>query len=118
MPLLKNENEVFLFVASDYSDVKADTKFDIIFPYQNQNEFQYTSIVLKYISVNPSYEIDYIPKGYSALCLFEFETERSTLLSKLAVYMDKKDSLKNGSLIITQQPLFDRLMEVNSNEVG
>ncbi|MBS7233029.1 hypothetical protein KHA90_18565 [Flavobacterium psychroterrae] len=110
LPKIVNPNQIFLFARAYDLDVKVDTTFDIIFMYNNIDNWLKTKCVLKYVSVNPSYEIDYIPMNYSALCLFEFEDGKPEILNKLQCYMEKKD-LHHDNLIITQIPLLEKILK-------
>ncbi|CAA9202689.1 hypothetical protein [Flavobacterium collinsii] len=110
LPKIENTNQVFLFARSYDLDVKVNTIFDVLFMYSNINEWVTTKCLLKYVSVNPSYEIDYIPMNYSALCLFEFLDVKPEMLNKLQYYMEKKD-LYHDNLIISQVPLLEKILE-------
>jgi hypothetical protein len=112
-----SSNEIFVFAASNYTDIKIETIFDTIIPIRNITAYLECSCILKYVSVNPSYEIDYIPKGYSAICLFEFPDGKPDMLNKLAYYGEKKDYTKHDTLILTQKAVMDKLLEEKSKTI-
>lgn len=108
----KNINENELFVFHPYYDIKINTTFDTLYAYQNIEKWVEVKCTLKYVSVNPSYEIDYIPAGYSAICLLEFENGIPEIAKKLPFYMDKKDPLKHDVLGLTQKTVLEKLIQV------
>ncbi|PXY42534.1 hypothetical protein DMB65_00460 [Flavobacterium cheongpyeongense] len=116
LPKIENSNQVFLFARSYDLDIKVNTNFDVLYSYNNINECVKTKCILKYISVNPSYEIDYIPSGVSALCLFEFEDGKPEILNKLLYYMDKDKHLTYDNLIITQMSLYIKISELLNSD--
>lgn len=102
-----NENEMFLFAAADYVNIYINTSFNIIIPSRNIENSIESHTILKYVSVNPSYEIDYLPKGYSGICIFEFPNGKPDILNKLAVYGEKKDFSQHDTLILTHIKILD-----------
>jgi hypothetical protein len=109
LPRILNKNEIFIFVYHPYYDTKVNTTFDILYVCQDIENFIEVKCTLKYVSVNPSYEIDYIPAGFSALCLFEFENGIPEIIKKLPIFMEKRDSLKHESLVLTQKAVWEKL---------
>ena len=110
LPKNLSKNEIFIFVYHPYYDTKIGTTFNVIFPNTNINGWQEVKCTLKYVSVNPSYEIDYIPRGYSALCLFEFEGGIPEAINKLPFFMEKRDPTKHDTLILTQKKVLNKLL--------
>ena len=112
LPKIVNKNEIFIFVYHPYYDIKVNTTFDTLYAYKNIEEYVEVKCTLKYVSVNPSYEIDYIPAGYSALCLFEFENGVPEIIKKLPFFLEKKDLIKYDSLALTQKLVVERIIEI------
>lgn len=112
LPKNINENEIFVFVFHPYYDTKINTTFDTLYAYKSIEEWVEIKCTLKYVSVNSSYEIDYIPAGYSALCLFEFENGIPEMIKKLPFFMEKKDPLKHDSLALTQKLVLEKILEI------
>lgn len=110
LPSLENENQVFLFVKSYQINVKIHTKFDVLFLYSDIGNHLVTNIELLYSSVNPSYEIDFIPLGYTSLCLFEFEDGKPEMLNKLRHYMSSEKCENCDYIIFTQSNLLKHLL--------
>lgn len=110
LPKIENTNQVYLFARSYDLDIKIETTFDVLYMYNNIDEWVETKCILKYVSVNPSYEIDYIPMNYSALCLFEFVDGKPEMLTKLPDYMDKKENVIKDNLIISQMSLLKKIV--------
>lgn len=104
-------NEIFIFASADFTDVKTGSEFNVIFPWKNLHEYEKCSCVLNYVSVNPNYETDYLPKGYSALCILEFINGTPEMLRLLAIYGEKKDYTKHDTLILTQKEALNRLLK-------
>jgi len=104
------ENDFFVFARGYNDKLKVNTKFDVIIPRRSINESIYCRSILKYVSVNPNYEIDYLPCGYSAIGLLEFPDGKPELLKRLAVFMEKKDYTIHDSLILTQKAILDKIL--------
>ncbi|MFH6989458.1 hypothetical protein ACHRVW_17090 [Flavobacterium collinsii] len=67
---LKEPNSVNLLyvfattvAGNGYLEIKVNTKFDIIFAKKNSNDFEECSVILRYVNMNPRYQIDYLPGG-------------------------------------------------------
>ena len=106
------QNELFVFARGYNDDIKIGSTFNVVFPRRNPNRYFEILIELKYVSVNPNYEIDYLPKGYSAICLLKFRNEMpKEILKKLACYGEKRDKQKHDTLILTQKEGLNRLLK-------
>jgi hypothetical protein len=103
-------NEIFIFGTTGYADIPVETLFDVIFSYHGVIDYVYEKSILKYVSVNPSYEINYLPQGYSGLCLLEFPDGKPDILNKLAIFGDKKDYSIHDTLILTQKPILEKIL--------
>ncbi|AMA49869.1 hypothetical protein [Flavobacterium covae] len=112
IPVKPIKNELFVFARGYNEDLKIGSLFNVIFPSKNPNEYIENLIELKYVSVNPKYEIDYLPKGYSGICLLKFQNEiPNEILKKLAGYDEKKDNQKHDTLILTQKAGLKKLLK-------
>ncbi|WP_264536976.1 hypothetical protein [Flavobacterium sp. N1736] len=109
-----NTNQLYVFattvVGNGYLEIKTNTKFDIIFPRKNTNEFKECNVILRYVNVNPRHQIDYLPGGYTGLCLLEFPNGKPELFNRLKYYGEKKDYNKHDTLILTQRPVMEKLL--------
>lgn len=106
------QNELFVFARGYNDELKIGSTFDVIFPRRSPNMYIESLIELKYVSVNPKYEIDYLPKGYSGICLLKFHNEMpNEILNKLAVYEEKRDRQKHDTLILTQKEGINKLLK-------
>jgi hypothetical protein len=110
-----NSDEVFLFASAGLTEIKNLTSFNMLFAYRNLEHSVNCNVILKYISINPSYEIDYLPKGYSAICIFEFPEGKPEILNKLAYYGEKKDYSIHDTLILTQKPVLTEILKRLNN---
>ncbi len=122
LPKSNNLNQIFVFattlVANGYLEIKVGTQFDIIFPAKEINNLINCNVSLKYVNVNPRYEIDYLPGGYTGICLLEFENGiPKNMIDKLAIYETPKDSLKNDVLILTQKSLLEEIMQIKNKSI-
>jgi hypothetical protein len=109
------ENQIFIMGSSIYCEVPIETSFDVIYPNRNILDYIFVKSTLKYVSVNPSYEIDYLPQGYSGLFLLEFPDEIPEILNKLGMHREKKDLSIHDHLVLTQKPVLDRILEELDN---
>ncbi|MEN9918035.1 MAG: hypothetical protein RL662_471 [Bacteroidota bacterium] len=103
-------DQLLLFGAAEYADIPIETHFDVIIPYRKMEEYVYARSILIYITVNPSYEINFLPKGYSVICLLEFTEGKPDILNKLAIYGDKKDYYTHDILILTQKLILEEIL--------
>ena len=110
LPIPK-ETEIFIFGTSGYCDVPIETSFDVIYPNRNILDYIFVKSTLKYVSVSPRYEIDYLPNGYSGLLLLEFPEGVPNMLNKLGVSREKKDLSIHDYLWLTQNSVVDRILE-------
>lgn len=108
------ENAIYVFCTTVLSngelDIHINTKFNSLIAYRS-NEYTQCNTILKYVSVNPSYEIDYLPGGYTGLCLLEFPDGKPDILKKLAVYGEKKDYSIHDTLILTQEAILKKILD-------
>ena len=109
LPIPK-ETEIFIFGTSGYCDVPIETPFDIIYPNRNILDYVFVKSTLKYVSVSPRYEIDYLPNGYSGLCLLEFPEGIPDMLNKLGMSREKKDFSTHDYLWLTQKTILDKIL--------
>jgi hypothetical protein len=102
--LIPAENQLAVF-ARGYSDtLRVGTQFDVLFPQKHPDDLVYCAVTLAYVSVNPGYEIDHLPHGYSGICFLEFEGDLpKALLKKLAAYDCLKDPKVHDLLVLTQR---------------
>lgn len=108
------DNEIYVFARGYNDDLKVGSTFGIMFPRKRVNDYIETIIELKSVSVNPKYKTDYLPKGYSGICLLKFsEGLPIEMLNKLASYDEKKDTQKHDTLILTQKESLDKLLSVS-----
>jgi hypothetical protein len=114
LPISK-ENQIFIMGSSGYCDVPIETSFDVIYPGRNIYDYVFVKSVLKYVSVNPSYEIDYLPNGYSGLLLLEFPEGIPEILNKLGMSREKEDFAIHDYLWLTQRPILKRILEELDN---
>lgn len=116
---LNNQNQLYVFattlVANGHLEIKVGTPFDIIFPSKETNKYIMCDVILKYVNVNPRYEIDYLPGGYTGICLLEFNNGIPEIISKLAYYGDKKDYSIHDILILTQKPILTEILKRLNN---
>jgi hypothetical protein len=105
---INNPNQLYVFattlIANGYLKIENNTHFEVIFSRKEPTDFVECNVVLKYVNVNPSYEIDYLPGGHSGLCLLEFPNGKPDILKKLGYYRSK-DYAKHDMLILTQKEL-------------
>ncbi len=116
LPKIDNVNQIFVLattvVSNGYLEIKIGTRFDLIFPSKEIDDFVECSAILKYVNVNPRHEINHLPGGYTGICLLEFQNEiPDELLNKLATYDEKRDKLKHDTLILTQQDVLNKLLK-------
>ncbi len=115
--LLKNidikpkENEIFVFARGYNDKLKTGTNFNVLFSKNHIIDFIECNTIIKYISMNPKYHTDYLPSGYSGICLLEFEDKiPMTLMKKLPEYDSEINNKIHDKLILTQKPVIESLL--------
>ncbi len=97
------------FYANSRLDLKVGTCFEYLLSMKRPKEFELIHAQLKYVSVNYSYEIDYLPGGYSGLGIIHFDKYLPKLLNQLPYYREKFDDSRNSTLILTQKYILNEL---------
>ena len=106
-----NQNEIFVFARGFNDKLKQGVSFDVLFSRNNIKDYIECNAILKSISVNPKYNTDYLPSGYSGICMLEFENEKPLdLIGKLPRYNSKPNETENNKLILTQRPVINELI--------
>lgn len=77
------EDEILCDCKSTCVDIKTGEEFNVLFSHTDVENYVYTKAILKYTSVNRSYEVNYLPNGYAGICLIEFPNGLPALLKKL-----------------------------------
>jgi len=114
LPKIDNVNQIFVLgttvVSNGYLEIKIGTQFDIIFASKEINDFVECSAILKYVNINPGYEINYLPGGYTGICLLEFKSGIPIdMIEKLAPFDMHGGSSKIDTLILTQKSVMDKI---------
>lgn len=111
LPELNNVHQIFVLattlVGNGYLEIKVGSHFNIIFPSKDTNSFINCNAILKYVNVNPRYEIDCLPGGYTGICLLEFKEGIPLIMEKLTNYGEKKDYSRHDTLVLTQMEVLD-----------
>lgn len=108
---LMSECSVFIN-AKGLVDIPLNTEFNILFSVNALESYLEIKAKLIYVNVNRQREIDYLPSGYTGTCLFNFDDVIPPILSKLAIYGEKRDLNKTEMFYLTQRPLLDRILEL------
>lgn len=78
-----SQNDFFVF-ARGYNDlIKVGSIFETIISRKSTSECLYQKSIIKYISVRKGDNIDYLPRGYSAICLIEFPDGIPEIIKKI-----------------------------------
>jgi len=107
-----NENSRFLVGARGiHSNVPIKSRFEILFSLHEPENFIEVDARLETVKINPKYEIDNLPDGYSAVCLISFNSSPS-ILNKLKPYSVLMDYQKYDVLYLTQRPVIKKIIEL------
>lgn len=108
--LILPQTSLFIGCQTWCTDIKCETEYNVLFPHHNVEDFILTKAVLKYVSVNPTYEIDYLPNGYYGICIIDFPEGKPDLLHKLRPENEKDDRYKYDRLYLTQKSVFEKII--------
>lgn len=108
--LILNDNQIISDCRTLCNDVLCNTKFDILFSHHEVENYVNTNAVLEYVSVNRSYEVELLPKGYSGLCIINFLNGKPELLKKLRPENEQNDLTKYDKLYLTQRTVLERIL--------
>lgn len=103
--LVMPKTSMFIGCRSE-KDIKIDTEFNVLFEYFNVENIVNTKAILKYVSVNPSYEIDSLPCGYYGICLVDFPNGIPSLIDTLRPENEKSINM----LYLTQKDVMSKLL--------
>lgn len=105
-----SQNEFFVF-AKGYNDLlKVGTVFSSIISRNSTIESIYVTSILKFVSMRKGDNVDYIARGYSAICLLEFPNGIPQILNKLPFYGERENGKKYDSFVISQKEALDEIL--------
>jgi len=104
------ENSVYLGTGRHHIDIPIGTAYNVIFSREDPLNYIETNAILKYVNVNPTVETDFLPAGYSGLCLMHFPSGKPELLDKLGPFNNVKDRDKHDVLYLTNQEVMDEII--------
>lgn len=110
LPFTAGINEVFVFARGDSDENKVGSCYNTLFAKSESNEHIECKVELVYVSVNATYEINYLPRGYSGICLLKFDSKVPDILfDKLSQYDVKHDPKKHDILILSQRKVLNSI---------
>ncbi|MFN4198075.1 MAG: hypothetical protein ACK4FS_03510 [Flavobacterium sp.] len=92
-------------------DIPEGVELDVIFPKSNPIAFIKTKAVLKWFSVNANIKTDYLPTGYSGICLIDFPEGKPELLKNLVEFGTDKYGKDYEELYLTTQAVMDKILK-------
>jgi hypothetical protein len=105
------ENSQYLGTGRHSLDIPVGNKFEVIFAKSNMKNYQKVESSILYANVNPSVELDYLPAGYSGICLVNFPNGMPEILSNLPKYNSAR-SKDSDMVYLTSQKTMDRIIEL------
>lgn len=108
---LFNKESVLVFGKSN-KDIKIGESFNVLFSHNSIENYIKVKAILKYVNLSPGRKIDYLPRGYTGICLLEFIGGVPELIDKLKFYKEKRDKHKHDTLYLTQEPVINRILEL------
>jgi hypothetical protein len=112
---LINDHSIFAFAIPE-RDVHLNSTFNVMFSVDKPDNFIETSARLTFVSINKMKISNSLYKGYSGICLFEFEDNKPKILEKLKIYGEKRSNPEHEMLYLSQKSILDRIFEL-MNEV-
>ena len=98
-----------LVLGKGYKDILINESFDILFLHENLNNAIEVKALIKYVNLSPGRKIDYLPKGYTGICLIELEDKIPNQIYDLKVYGDKERKGEKNVLYLSEKPIYKRL---------
>lgn len=93
-------------------DIKVGREFNILFSKKDPKSYIKTKAVLKYISFNRNIEVDYLPAGYSGICLIDFPEGKPTeLLNNLCELGEDKYEKNCDVLYLTTEEGMNEILK-------
>jgi hypothetical protein len=108
--LILSDNQIISDCRTLCTDILCNTKFDVLFSHHDVENYIDTDAVLEYISVNRSYEVELLPKGYTGFCIINFPNGKPELLKKLRPEKEYHDLTKYDKLYLTQSAVLERIL--------
>ena len=105
------ETSQYLGTGRHAIDIPIGNNFEVIFAKSNIKNYEKIESSIIYANVNPSIEIDYLPAGYSGICLVNFPNGIPKILSNLPKFNSSRN--KNSDMIyLTSQKTMNRIIEL------
>lgn len=101
-----------LVLGKGCKDIQLNETFDVLFPHKEVEANIEVKATLRYVNLSPGRKIDYLPKGYTGICLLDFKDGIPDLIDRLKVYGDKQPIHKHRTLYLSQRPILDRILEL------
>lgn len=92
-------------------DIPTMVEFDVIFSRKNPLDYQPTRAILKWVNVNPNIETDFLPAGYSGICLIDFPQGKPNMLKKLPEFGEEIRGTEYDILYLTTQPVMNKILQ-------
>jgi hypothetical protein len=112
------EHQLYLGCYRPKMDIYIGQKFDVVFPSKNLLAAVKIDARLIALKVSPSVQSDFIPRGYSAVCLLEFSKEVPESFTSLPISESKWSSETNDIFFLTTQEVFDKISKDFEREFG
>ena len=116
LPVELSENHVYLGSERPILDVPIYTKFDVIFSLKEPKNYSKIKSELKFVKVRPGQDINFLPMGYSGICLVEFSEKKPDILDVLAQFPVPYNRAENDFLFFTTQDVMDQIMDILEGE--
>lgn len=110
---LFNEETVLVFGKGN-KDIKLEESFDVLFGHHSVENNIRTKAILKYVNLSLGRKIDYLPRGYTGICLLEFKGGVPKLINKLKFFKENVNAERHDTLYLTQEPILNRILELQS----
>ena len=109
---LHTKNTIFVH-STTRSDIQVNSEYNVLFPENDINAFVEGKVYIKHIVLDWQKESSLLYKGYSAICLLDFEMGIPKCLENLPVYNVKIDNkFKNYAFYLSQKELLCTTIEL------
>lgn len=92
-------------------DIPKNIEFDVIFSRKSPLTYKKTKAVITWFNINANIKTDYLPSGYSGICIVDFPEGKPELLKSLAEFGTDKYGKDYDELYLTTQEVMDKILE-------
>ncbi|MGB0431369.1 MAG: hypothetical protein ACPGLV_12915 [Bacteroidia bacterium] len=107
------DNSAYFLVNAYDKDIAIGTSFDVVFARSSPKKHKFINATLAWVNVNPSYKLEYLPKGFGGFGLIQFSKAIPEIFESLNFYSKPRIKNQYDVLYLTSNKMYTSLMNLN-----